>query len=84
MAIPKDKILHAVAGALIGIVTSATGALLAGYLPGVATGSCLAVVAGVGKELYDRKRGGTVDSMDAVATGVAGVIGAVLGALVSL
>lgn len=52
-----DKVLHMGAGAAIG----------------GATRSCEAAwVAGIGKELYDATGAGTVDPMDAIATGLTG------------
>lgn len=77
MNIPKDKLLHAGAGALI--------ALLVGLATGMPwVGAAAALVAAVGKEVYDRQHPEThtQDIMDAVVTAAAGVaVAAILGAL---
>ena len=64
---PRDKVYHLVAGLVIGFL----GGLLH---PLVGLG--LAVAAGVGKEVYDKQAGGTVEVMDAVATFGGGLVGA--------
>lgn len=80
MSIPRDKLFHAVAGLVIGLIGGAAGGLLAGFLPGLAAGTCLAVLAGVAKEVYDHNRGGTVEAADALVTAGAGLVGALVGA----
>lgn len=82
--IARDKILHAVVGLVIGAAAGAGMGVVVGVGPGIAAGICLATMAGVGKEVYDREKGGTPDQLDAWATIGGGVIGAVLGALVAL
>lgn len=75
--LPKDKLLHIAAGAAI--------SLAVGLLTGTPwLGAAAAVVAGFGKELYDRQHPDkhTPDMLDAIATAVAGAVAAgVLGAL---
>lgn len=63
--IPKDKLLHFVAGVLI----YSASAWLIGYW---AIG--LVVIAGVGKEVYDYYYGGTEDVYDALVTIAGGVV----------
>lgn len=70
MNIPKDKLLHAAAGAaisvLIGLVTQTPW-----------LGAMAALVAAIGKEWYDRNhRGHTVDVADAAVTIGAGAAAA--------
>lgn len=70
---PRDKVYHLLAGLVIGFL----GGLLHPFV-----GLGLALAAGVGKEVYDKKRG-TVEVRDAVATfagGIVGALGAYLGA----
>ena len=54
-----DKLLHAGAGAAVGATT----------------GSCKAsIAAGIAKEAYDATGRGTVDPLDAIATGLSGCL----------
>lgn len=71
MTIPKDKLLHFVAGSIASIVVyvvtlDATIAL------------AFSVLLGIGKEVYDSRGHGTVDVLDAVATVLGGVVGVIL------
>lgn len=63
-----DKVLHIVAGVVIGFVVG---------LVHPAAGIGAAIAAGLGKELYDMRDGGTgFDSADLICTGIGGIIGA--------
>jgi uncharacterized membrane protein YhiD involved in acid resistance len=62
--IPADKANHAIYGAFITLV---------GLLVNPIVAAALCVLLAVGKEVYDRKHGGTVDPMDVVATAAGGV-----------
>ena len=71
MTIPKDKLLHFVAGFAVSIVayvvtSSATIAF------------SLSALLGIGKEVYDSRGHGTVEVLDAVATALGGVVGVIL------
>jgi uncharacterized protein involved in cysteine biosynthesis len=74
-SIPRDKVYHFVAGLLI--------ALIVGFIFGTTVGFMAAVVAGIGKEVFDhyknKKEPGTatVDVLDAVVTILGGVVGSV-------
>jgi hypothetical protein len=71
MMIPKDKLLHFVAGLIC-----ATFVYLITLNLTLAIGA--SVILGIGKEIYDSRGHGTVEVLDAVATGLGGVVGAVL------
>ena len=76
--IAKDKKYHLIAGFLIGAVVVALSFLIA--LPTVQRlllGVGVAIVIGVGKEVYDGKHPDkhTKDGMDALATAVGGLVG---------
>jgi len=71
MTIPRDKLLHFVAG----FVVSAVVYLIFENLT-LAIGA--SVILGIAKEVYDSRGHGTVEVLDAVATGLGGVVGAVL------
>jgi hypothetical protein len=62
--LPADKANHVVYGAAITLV---------GLVINPVVGAALCVLLAVGKEVYDRKHGGTVDPMDVVATAAGGV-----------
>ena len=65
--IPRDKIYHLIAGAVIGSgVFIATGS--------AAWGIGAAAAAGIVKELYDMNGNGTVEALDAVATCAGGIV----------
>ena len=67
---PKDKILHVIVGFIIGF-------LGAYFLRSAPFGFGLAVITGVGKEVYDKISGkGTPEAFDSLATVVGGFIGA--------
>jgi hypothetical protein len=67
--IPKDKILHVVAGFAIAVV--------AGFFAGAFGGFALAVGIGLLKEAWDSKRSNhTPDGDDAMATALGGFAGA--------
>lgn len=62
-----DKIYHLVAGFLI--------ALIFGLITPV-LGLALAIIAGVGKEIYDKKiKKSVIDPLDVIATVVGGILG---------
>lgn len=88
MDIPKDKLLHAGAGAVCGIIGAVAGYWVGkvfGYSGAglaFAAGAGLATLAGAAKELYDRKHEGAVELADAVVTALAGAVTAGLVALV--
>lgn len=71
MTIPKDKLLHFVAGS----ICSAVVYLISGNLT-LAIGASVAL--GISKEVYDSRGHGTVEVLDAVATIAGGVVGAIL------
>ena len=71
MTIPKDKLLHFVAGLIC-----ATFVYLITLNLTLAIGA--SVILGAGKEVYDSRGHGTVEVLDAVATALGGVVGAVL------
>ena len=65
MIIPTDKLLHLLAGCAIAVGLHPFGLPIA----------VLALTAvGIGKEVYDRFTGGTVDVYDALATVWSGVV----------
>ena len=71
MTIPRDKIYHAIAGALIGagifIITHSA-----------AWGIGAAAAAGIVKEVYDMRGNGTVEALDAAATCAGGIVAVAL------
>ena len=71
MTIPRDKLLHFVAGSIASIVV---------YV--VTFNATIAVafsaLLGIGKEVYDSRGHGTVEVLDAVATVLGGVVGVIL------
>jgi len=67
MRLAYDKKLHFGAGLLI--------AILAGLLFNSLYGLALAIVAGIGKEIYDYFDYGKPDVTDAIATWIGGVVG---------
>lgn len=71
MMIPKDKLLHFVAGS----ICSAVVYLITRNLT-FAIGA--SVILGIAKEVYDSRGHGTVEVLDAVATALGGVVVAVL------
>lgn len=76
MTIPRDKIYHFAAGALIGSgVFIATGS--------AAWGIGAAAAAGIVKELYDMRGNGTVEALDAAATCAGGIAAVALLRLLS-
>lgn len=64
--IPRDKILHLAAGALVAL--AACMVFSTGW-----AGVAAALIAGCAKEWYDAKHGGTVDFLDTVATVLGGM-----------
>ena len=65
-----DKIYHLVAGFLIALIFGLINPVL---------GLTLAIVVGVGKELYDKKiKKSAIDPLDVIATVVGGVLGIAL------
>jgi hypothetical protein len=71
MMIPKDKLLHFVAGLICSaFVYAITGS------PILAFGA--SALLGIVKEIYDSRGHGTVEVLDVVATVAGGVVGAVL------
>ena len=71
MTIPKDKLLHFVAGSICSIIVY----LIIGNLT-LAFGASVAL--GISKEVYDSRGHGTVEVLDAVATALGGVVGVIL------
>ena len=71
MTIPKDKLLHFVAGLIC-----ATFVYLITLNITLAIGA--SVILGIAKEVYDSMGHGTVEILDAVATAVGGVVGVIL------
>ena len=71
MTIPKDKLLHFVAGSIC-----ATFVYLITLNLTLAIGA--SVILGIAKEVYDSRGHGTVEVLDAVDTIAGGVVGAVL------
>lgn len=67
MNIPKDKIYHFIAGALI--------AILGGVIIDPMTGLGFAAAAGIGKECYDDWHDKKIEIWDAVATWIGGACG---------
>ena len=73
-----DKLYHFAAGLIIG-----GGVAYLTHRADCGVGA--AALAGIAKELWDSKHGGTVETMDAVATVIGGVVAAgILCALASL
>lgn len=68
---PRDKLLHILAGAFASLMMYMLGFNLI-------IAFSAAVVAGIGKEIYDAFGNGTVDAMDAVATIAGGGIATLL------
>jgi hypothetical protein len=75
MMIPKDKLLHFVAG----LICSAVVYLITGS-PIIAFSA--SALLGAAKEVYDSRGHGTVEVLDAVATVAGGVVGAILARVV--
>lgn len=73
--IPSDKRKHLLAGAACGLAGTAC-ALLMGLPHAWISGVLAALIAGVGKELYDRDRqeAHTVEWLDALCTVVGGAV----------
>lgn len=71
MTIPKDKLLHFVAGSIC-----ATFVYVVIGSPMLAFGA--SALLGIAKEVYDSRGHGTVEVADAVATALGGVVGVVL------
>ena len=71
MTIPRDKLLHFVAGSIASIVV-----YVATFDATIAVS--FSALLGVGKEVYDSRGHGTVEVLDAVATALGGVVGAIL------
>ena len=71
MMIPKDKLLHFVAGSICSAFVYVITLNLT-----LAIGA--SVILGIAKEVYDSRGHGTVEVLDAVATAVGGVVVAVL------
>ena len=71
MTIPKDKLLHFVAG----LICASFVYLITLNLT-LAIGA--SVILGIAKEVYDSRGHGTVEVLDVVATIAGGVVGAVL------
>jgi len=68
---PKDKLLHFVAGSICSaFVYAITGSPILAF--------SASVLLGIGKEVYDSRGHGTVEVLDAVATALGGVVVAVL------
>ena len=62
-----DKIYHLVAGFIISLIFGLINPVL---------GLALAVIAGVGKEIYDKKiKKSVIDPLDVIATVLGGVLG---------
>ena len=62
-----DKIYHLVAGFIISLIFGLINPVL---------GLALAIIAGVGKEIYDKKiKKSVIDPLDIIATVVGGVLG---------
>ena len=65
-----DKIYHLVVGFIISIIFGLINPVL---------GLALAIIAGVGKEIYDKKiKKSVIDPLDVIATVVGGVLGTAL------
>jgi len=84
--IAKDKQLHLVAGALIGIVAVAACAFLFKSMAPearLAVAVALAAAVGIGKELLDKKRPttNTYDLKDAAFTAGGGLIGGIFASI---
>ena len=75
MTIPRDKLLHFVAGFVVSFVVyvATSNATIA---------FSLSALLGIAKEVYDSRGHGTVEMLDAVATIVGGVVGAILARVV--
>ena len=62
-----DKIYHLVAGLIISLIFGLINPVL---------GLALAIIAGVGKEIYDKKiKKSVIDPLDVIATVVGGILG---------
>ncbi len=73
--IQQDKIKHFIAGAIASaFVYAITGS------PTLTFGASVAL--GIAKEVYDSRGHGTVEVLDAVATGLGGVVGIILARVV--
>jgi hypothetical protein len=72
MKLPKDKLLHLIAGTCIGALT----ALL--VCPTMFAGFTAALILGIAKEVYDERHDGAADPADVLATVVGGIAGAAL------
>lgn len=73
MTLGRDKLLHAAAGAAIAVITALAWNFAVGpwwWLAGIGA----AALAGIGKELYDRRDYGVFDPQDVVATVIGGLL----------
>ena len=62
-----DKVYHLVAGFIISLIFGLINPVL---------GLALAIIAGVGKEIYDKKiKKSVIDPLDVIATVVGGILG---------
>ncbi len=71
MTLPKDKLLHFVAGLIC-----ATFVYLITLNLTLAIGA--SVILGIAKEVYDSRGHGTVEVLDAVVTALGGVVGTMI------
>lgn len=70
-----DKSTHLNYGALVGCLAASAAALVGLHAVGIAiTAAIVSAAVGVGKEFYDRNKGGTSDWKDAVATVAGGLL----------
>lgn len=70
-----DKIYHLVAGFIISLIFGLINPVL---------GLALAIIAGVGKEIYDKKiKKSVIDPLDVIATVVGGILGAGLAIVIT-
>ena len=75
MTIPRDKLLHFVAGFAVSFVAYVVTS-------NATIAFSLSALLGIAKEVYDSQGHGTVEVADAVATAVGGVVGAILARVV--
>ena len=75
MTIPRDKLLHFVAGFVVSFVVyvATSNATIA---------FSLSALLGIAKEVYDSRGHGTSEVLDAVATALGGVVGVILARVV--
>lgn len=73
--IPADKLLHFIAGLILGSVIMGVNNLWLSILPNGVLTLSIVFLLGLAKEQYDKNHKGTVDFKDVIATVIGGFVG---------